>query len=488
MGWSSERQARSDRPPGRTAEAAQRTAAVHERVRELHGILAAALAGEIRGTDLQTLKRAPRRAPPVVQPSDLEPRPGPVWAAFLPSRPGPVVRWFGGERRYARRLAEAEDRFAEAIERHRVNEETRRERVARATRDHTEQQRRLDDAIAEQHQRVDEYQRAVESRDRRAVSRYFQKALDRIPEPQDFPRRRRTGYVPESTLLAVEWDLPDLSVVPAEASYRYDKERDAVLAVLRPEKELRLLYQQLVAQLALRALHLVFGNDRYGVVDTVVFNGMAESVDLATGRTVRPCLITLRATREQFNALVLDQLDPVACVRHYFAAEVSRHPEELQPVEPVLDFDLADPRTIEPADILSEIDSRPNLLELAPDEFEHLVHNLLTRMGLETRLFRSGNDGGIDCVAYDPRPITGGKFVVQAKLYTRTVPPSAVRDLFGTVLDAGATKGILITTSGFGPSSYQFANGKPLQLIDGTGLLALCHQHDIPARIVPRAS
>jgi restriction system protein len=258
--------------------------------------------------------------------------------------------------------------------------------------------------------------------------------------------------------------------------------------VPRPDREIRLLYQQLVAQLALRALHLAFGSDRYGVVDTVVFNGMVQSVDLSTGRTVRPCLITLRATRAQFEALVLDQLDPVACVRHYFAAEVSRHPEELQPVEPVLDFELADPRTIEPIDVLSEIDRRPNLLDLKPAEFEHLVQNLLTRMGVETQVFRASNDGGIDCVAYDPRPITGGKYVVQAKLYTRKVPPSAVRDLFGTVVDAGATKGILITTSGFGPSSYQFANGKPLQLIDGTGLLALCHQHDIPARIVPRAS
>ena len=488
MGWSTERHARSECPPGRTAEAAQRTAAVSDRVRALQGVLAAALATEVRGTDLQKLKRVPRRAPPAVPEADLVPRPGPVWAAWDQVARRPPVGWFGGERRYARRLAVAEDRFAVAIERHRAAEETRRTRVARAIRDQAEQQRRLDDAIAEQHARIDEYQRAVESRDRRAVSRYFQKALDRAAEPLDFPRRRRAGYVPESTLLALEWDLPDLTVVPAEAAYRYDKERDSVVPVPRPDKEIRLLYQQLVAQLALRALHLVFGNDRYDVVETVVFNGMVESVDLATGRAVRPCLITLRATREQYQALVLDQLDPVACVRHYFAAEVSRHPEELQPVEPLLDFDLADPRTIEPVDVLSEIDSRPNLLELTPDEFEHLVHNLLTRMGLETRLFRRGNDGGIDCVAYDPRPITGGKFVVQAKLYTRTVPPSAVRDLFGTVLDAGATKGILVTTSGFGPSSYQFANGKPLQLIDGTGLLALCHQHDIPARIVPRAS
>lgn len=487
MGRSAEGQHRSDRPPGRTAEAAQRTAAVSERVRDLGNVLASTLAIDVHGTDLQTLKRAPRRAPPAVPAADLTARPGPVWDAFLPQAPGPF-RWWGAERRYARRLAAAEDRFAEAIERHRVAEENRRDRVARAQREQVEQQRRLDEATAEQHARVDAYQRAVESHDRAAVTRYFTKALERVTEPLNFSRRRRVGYVPESTLLAIEWDLPDMSVVPDEASYRYDRAADAVVAVPRPEKEVRLLYQQLVAQLALRALHLVFGSDRYGVVDTVVFNGMVESVDLPTGQTVRPCLITLRATREQFQALVLDQLDPVACVRHYFAAEVSRHPEELQPVEPVLDFDLADPRTVEPIDVLSEIDSRPNLLDLSPESFEHLVQNLLTRMGLETRLFRLGTDGGIDCVAYDPRPITGGKFVVQAKLWTRTVPPSAVRDLFGTVLDAGATKGILITTSGFGPTSYQFATGKPLQLIDGTALLSLCHLHDIPARIIPRAS
>ena len=87
--------------------------------------------------------------------------------------------------------------------------------------------------------------------------------------------------------------------------------------------------------------------------------------------------------------------------------------------------------------MVSELDTRPNLLELSPEEFEHLVHNLLSRMGLETRLFRRGNDGGIDCVAYDPRPITGGKFVVQAKLYTRTVP-----------LPVAAAGGVLLSLAG----------------------------------------
>ena len=80
-------------------------------------------------------------------------------------------------------------------------------------------------------------------------------------------------------------------------------------------------------------------------------------------------------------------------------------------------------------------------------------------------------------------PSSRRKIAVQAKLYNRTVPPTHVRDLWGTVQHEGATKGILITTSGYGPDRYKFAAVKPLSLIDGTGLLALCHQYDIPARI-----
>ena len=61
-----------------------------------------------------------------------------------------------------------------------------------------------------------------------------------------------------------------------------------------------------------------------------------------------------------------------------------------------------------------------------------------------------------------------------------------MRDLWGTVQHEGATKGIMITTSGYGPDSYKFAGGKPLNLIDGSGLLSLCQQNGIPARILAR--
>ncbi|MEP7289028.1 MAG: restriction endonuclease [Chloroflexota bacterium] len=94
--------------------------------------------------------------------------------------------------------------------------------------------------------------------------------------------------------------------------------------------------------------------------------------------------------------------------------------------------------------------------------------------------------GGVDCVAFDPCPIFGGKVVIQAKRYKHTVGVSAVRDLFGTMQNEGASKGILVTTSGFGKSSFEFANGKPLELLDGSNLLYLLAQHaGIEAKIEP---
>jgi restriction system protein len=107
-------------------------------------------------------------------------------------------------------------------------------------------------------------------------------------------------------------------------------------------------------------------------------------------------------------------------------------------------------------------------------------------MGLETRQTRASRDGGVDCVAYDNRPIFGGKVVIQAKRYKHTVGVSAVRDLYGTLQNEGASKGILVTTSGYGQASFEFANNKPIELIDGANLLYLLREHTgIEAKIEP---
>jgi restriction system protein len=180
--------------------------------------------------------------------------------------------------------------------------------------------------------------------------------------------------------------------------------------------------------------------------------------------------VTLRTSRDIFTQLELGKVDPLACLK-VLNASVSKSPAELAPVRPVLEFNMVDPRFIEETDVLSGLDQRPNLMDLTFLDFESLITNLFQKMGLETRLTQASRDGGVDCVAYDPRPIFGGKVVIQAKRYKHTVGVSAVRDLFGTVQNEGASKGILVTTSGYGKASFEFAEGKPLELLGGSNLL-----------------
>jgi restriction system protein len=211
-------------------------------------------------------------------------------------------------------------------------------------------------------------------------------------------------------------------------------------------------------------------------LDMIVFNGYVESIHKGTGQTVRTCLVTVRTSRDVFAGLNLSQVDPQACLA-VLSASVSKSPSELTPVRPVLEFCMVDPRFIEEIDVLSGLDQRPNLMELTPSEFESLITNLFQKMGLEARQTQASRDGGVDCVAFDPRPIFGGKVVIQAKRYKNTVGVSAVRDLYGTVQNEGASKGILVTTSGYGKASFEFAEGKPLELLSGSNLLYLLKEH-----------
>jgi restriction system protein len=80
-------------------------------------------------------------------------------------------------------------------------------------------------------------------------------------------------------------------------------------------------------------------------------------------------------------------------------------------------------------------------------------------------------------ILFDPDPLRGGKFVLQAKRYTKPVDVAAVRDLYGTVMNEGANRGILITTSSYGPDAYEFAKNKPLSLVDGPKLLLMLQRH-----------
>jgi restriction system protein len=368
---------------------------------------------------------------------------------------------------------------------HAAGERERQARLAQARQDHEKQAADLEAALIAHNSEVDSLEHDYKAGTSDAILSYCALILDNSPYPSDFPQAFRLAYVPESKQLVVEYELPTFEVIPSVGSYKYTKSSDKVTETPRPLTQRKSLYTDVVAQVTLRTVNEIFGGDEPGYVDTVVFNGHVHSINPGTGQPIHPCLISLRTSRETFKEIDLSQVDPVACLKALNAG-VSKSPSELVPVRPVLEFSMVDPRFVEETDVLSGLDQRPNLMELTPNEFENLITNLFQKMGLETRQTRPSRDGGVDCVAYDPRPILGGKVVIQAKRYKNTVGVSAVRDLFGTVHNEGASKGILVATSGYGQASFEFAEGKPLELLSGSNLLYLLSEHaGIEARIEP---
>jgi restriction system protein len=320
--------------------------------------------------------------------------------------------------------------------------------------------------------------------DAKGITEYIESTLTAMQLRTD-SQKTKVAYTPQSRQLVVEYELPAVDVVPKAKSYRYVKSQDKVIETVRPASQVKGLYAGAIAQLTLLCLAQIFRADTKQHIDVVVFNGVVDTIDPRTGKPTRPCLITVRTTRDTFTEINLDQVDPTSCLK-YLNAAISRSPTELAPVRPVLDFSMVDPRFISETDTLTGLDDRPNLMELTPQQFESLIQNLFDKIGLDTRQTRPSRDGGVDCVAYNTDPILGGKVVIQAKRYKHTVGVSAVRDLFGTLQNEGASKGILVTTSGYGKASFDFAEGKPIELFDGTHLLYLLETHaGIKARIEP---
>jgi restriction system protein len=405
---------------------------------------------------------------------------------FLPTKPHWIVAWLPWiSKAYDKGVLEAEEKFAQRREQDVRKEAGRLEVIRLKHLDHDRLTKKLNDEADAHNQEIRAFRSAFETGDATAIATAMKMVLSSSPYPEGFPRHSNAFYVMESKQLLVEYDLPLMDdVIPTDKSYKYVKASDTETSTPRSNSQRRALYASIVAETVLRSVSEIFRADTYGHIESLVFNGYVNAVDRGTGQEVRPCLVTLRTTKDILSTFDLRRVDATACLVT-LNASVSNSPSELAPVRPILELHMVDPRFVQEADVLSTLDQRPNLMELKPSEFESLITNLFQKMGLDTKQTRASRDGGVDCVAFDPRPIFGGKVVIQAKRYKNTVGVSAVRDLYGTMQNEGATKGILVTTSGYGKASFEFANDKPLELLGGSNLLYLLKEHAaIEAKIV----
>ncbi|MDF9816911.1 restriction system protein [Streptomyces sp. SPB162] len=452
----------------RDAEAIRLTGELEARVESLSRLLAAGC-------------RAPAfRTTALLRSEQVEPfAPGPLAVPVPMPNPGayqPESSWGFGARRAQE---EARSRYERDLSAARTAEERRQQQLTSYGRQYDEWRAGRLAEIRRHNAGIAENVAGLRRGDPETVVEYFSAALYASTAwPEGFPRQVSCAYDPSARRLVLNWELPGYDIVPAARYVRYLPSVDQDKETARPVGQRRALYRDVLAQSVLLALRELFAADEFGTLDSVTLNGFVDDHDPSTGLRAQLFLATVAADREVFERLNLVQVSAVDCLVDGLGGKLSARPDQRTVVRTG-----TVPGDLGRGTVSHGGGEDPDLFEMDPIEFESLVAELFRARGMQAVMTQRSNDGGVDVEALDPDPISGGTIIVQVKRYRHTVPPTAVRDLFGTVQGAGANKGVLVTTSKFGPGSYTFADGKPLTLISGPELVELLGQHGLRGRL-----
>jgi restriction system protein len=286
---------------------------------------------------------------------------------------------------------------------------------------------------------------------------------------------------PDAKVVLIEAHFPDF----ARHSFQIDTTAKG-LPKYASETQKKKIIRRCLYSVVLRAGYLASKVLEPTSYKTIAINVSQEWFDPATGSPRSGIICSLQAQVGEFLVLNLTEIDPEVCFRHLKGIAVPSF-DSISPVRPIFVMNKNDERFIATKELDSLLTPEANLAAMPWEDFEQLVAQLFewefVKEGVEVKVTRVSRDRGVDAVLFDPDPLRGGKYVLQAKRYTKPVDVSAVRDLYGTVMNEGANRGILITTSSYGPDSYAFAKDKPISLVDGPNLLVMLRRHGKKFRI-----
>ncbi|WP_206310635.1 restriction endonuclease [Streptomyces sp. A1547] len=472
-----ERDANRSHRQYREAEALRRTAQLDSEVDALKGLLVAGC--RTPAFRISDLARSEQLEP--FNPGALaQPVPMPRIDQFQQQSSG----WTLGSSHRAQAEREAHARYTQAWQAANAAEAQRQQQLAAYRQQYDRWAAEQLAGVRAHNSGLIELAAALRAGDAEAAVEYFSAALYASTAwPEALPRQVAAAYDPAARQLVLDWELPGYEVVPEARSVQYLPSTDQDRVKPRPVTERRALYRDLLAQCMLLVVRELYAADEFGVLDSVVVNGFVDCHDPATGQEARFVLSTVPAARSAFAGLRLEQVSAVDCLVSGLGGLLSTRPDQLTAVRPGRRPDEVGGGVVSHGGQSGHGDDEPDLFAMDPIAFENLVAELFRAMGMEAVTTQRSGDGGVDVEALDPAPIRGGRIVVQVKRYRNTVPPTAVRDLYGTVQDKGANKGVLVTTASFGPGSYTFANGKPLELVPGPDLVELLHQYGLRGRL-----
>lgn len=334
--------------------------------------------------------------------------------------------------------------------------------------------------------RIDDLKAKYLAHDTSAILENSEIVLNASTLPDFIHKDFEIDYNPDTKILIIDYMMPNIEAFPNIKEVKYIASRNELKETYQNTAFMEKLFDSTIYKLILRIIHEQFEADVINAIGAISLNGWVNYLNKATGNREDVCIASIQVKKEAINSIDLKNVDAKACFKNFKGVGSSKL-AGITPIQPILSINREDKRFVDSYDVAHNLDESTNLAAIPWEDFEHLIREIFEKEfsgnGGEVKVTQASRDGGVDAVAFDPDPIRGGKIVIQAKRYTNTVGVSAVRDLYGTVMNEGAIKGILVTTADYGPDAYEFANNKPLTLLNGNNLLYLLEKHGHQAKI-----
>lgn len=215
----------------------------------------------------------------------------------------------------------------------------------------------------------------------------------------------------------------------------------------------------------------------------------AEFIEIVTRATYRITSVGLKYLSTHSNLRQSDLMKYPAYAAYASSKNISTHTtsptsdnphiseltptEQLEQAHETISNDLA-------ADLLSK------MMEQTPTFFEHLVVDLLVKMGYggsnsdAARVTQLTNDEGIDGIIYEDK-LGLDKIYLQAKRWTNPVGRPVIQQFAGALVGQNASKGVFITTSSYSKEARNYVAGlhQKIVLIDGSELAKYMIEYNV---------
>lgn len=177
-------------------------------------------------------------------------------------------------------------------------------------------------------------------------------------------------------------------------------------------------------------------------------------------KRVKSVIVTRQSLDFELLRAIELKLEPLRGRLYNVQRQILARPKEI--------IQLAAPQIISVNDdLIKKLKHSPqDLFKISPRQFEEVIAELLSDMGMDVELTQATRDGGKDILAYMDTDIGRLLCLVEAKRYDakRPVGVSLIRTLYGSLADHQATIGMLVTTSRFAKPAQEFQERHKYQL------------------------